>query len=133
MWGLLLNFLGGPLLSKIVGGIIDGYKAKLASMNTTEAHAVDLAKTEIEGEIASRQVEASIIRQEEGRWWTALPRPLFAFIFVIYLGKVVVWDKVFALGSTDPLSPELSGIEMIIITGYFGSRTIEKLARIFKR
>lgn len=131
--GWLLSFLSGPLLSKLVGGVIDGYKAKLASVNSTEAHAIDLAKAEIEGEVTQRQVEASIIRQEEGRWWTALPRPAFAFIFVIYYGKCVVWDKVLSLGSTDPLSPEISSIAMIVITGYFGGRTIEKVARIFKR
>lgn len=133
MMAWLLSFLGGPLLTKLVGGVIDGYKAKLASVNSTEAHAVDLAKAEILGEVAARQAEASIIRQEEGRWWTALPRPAFAFIFVIYYGKCVVWDKVLSLGHTDPLSPEISSIAMIVVTGYFGGRTIEKVARIFKR
>jgi hypothetical protein len=129
MWGFLLNLIGGP----IVSGIISAYKAKLAAQNTQDAQAADLAKTEIMGEIQARQVEASIIRQEEGRWYTALPRPMFAFIFVIYIGKCVLWDKVLGWGSTDPLSPELANIEMIIIGGYFGGRTIEKVARIFKR
>lgn len=129
MWSWLGSFLGGP----IINGLISAYKAKLAATNTTDAQAADLAKSEILGEIANRQTEASIIRQEEGRWWTAMPRPLFAFIFVIYVGKCVVWDKVLGLGSTDPLSPDLANIEMIIIGGYFGGRTIEKVARIFKR
>lgn len=129
MWSMILSFLGGP----IVNGLINAYKAKLSAKNTTDAQAADLAKAEIMGEIAQRQAEASIIREEEGRWWTALPRPLFAFIFVFYVGKCVLWDKVLGWGSTDPLSPELANIEMIIIGGYFGGRTIEKVARIFKR
>lgn len=129
MWATILSFLGGPVIT----GLISAYKAKLAATNTMDAQAVDLAKTEIMGEIAARQAEASIIRQEEGRWWTALPRPAFAFIFVIYYGKCVVWDKVLGLGVTDALSPEISGVAMIVITGYFGGRTIEKVARIFKR
>ena len=90
-------------------------------------------KADAELYTAQRQAEASIIRQEEGRWWTALPRPALAMIFVIYIGKCVLWDKVLGLGSTDPLSPELANIEMIVITGYFGGRTIEKVARIFRR
>lgn len=129
MWGFIANLFAGP----IIGALTDSYKAKLAAGNTTEAHAIDLAKSEIQGEVAQRQAEASIIRQEEGRWYTALPRPLFAFIFVIYIGKCVVWDKVLGWGSTDPLSPELANIEMLIVGGYFGGRTIEKVARIFKR
>jgi len=129
MWGFLANLFAGP----IIGALTDSYKAKLASGNTTEAHAIDLAKSEIQGEIAQRQADASIIRQEEGRWYTALPRPLFAFAFVIYVWKVVVWDKVLGLGATDALSPELSQWAMMILTAYFGGRTIEKVARIFKK
>lgn len=129
MWGWIAQLLGGPL----VNGLLNAYRAKLDAANTRDAQAVDLAKKEIEGEIAARQAEASIIRQEEGRWYTSLPRPLFAFIFIVYIGKCVIWDKVLGWGSTDPLGPELSNIEMIIVTGYFGGRTIEKVARIFKR
>ncbi len=129
MWTAILSFLGGP----IVNGLISAYKAKLAATNTTDAQAADLAKTEIMGEIALRQTEASIIRQEQGWWVTAIPRPLFAFIFIIYIGKCVVWDKVLGWGTTDPLSPELAWAEHIILVGYFGGRTIEKCFRIFKR
>ena len=129
MWSWLASFLSGP----IINGLISAYKAKLAATNTTDAQAADLAKSEILGEIANRQTEASIIRQEEGRWWTAMPRPLFAMIFVIYVGKCVVWDKVLGWGSTDPLGSELSTLEYIVVSGYFGGRTIEKVARIFKR
>lgn len=128
MWGILANLIGGP----IVSGLIGAYKARLDAKGKDNAMAADLAAKEIEGEIAARQVEASIIRQEEGRWYTALPRPLFAYAFVIYVWKLVVWDKVLGLGSTDPLSPELSQWALIILTAYFGGRTIEKVARIFR-
>ena len=112
MWGFLLNLIGGP----IVTGIISAYKAKLAATNTRDAQAADLAKTEIMGEIAARQTEASIIRQEQGWWLTAIPRPLFAFIFIIYIGKCVVWDKVLGWGSTDPLGHELATLEYIVVS-----------------
>lgn len=129
----LLSWLGSLLGGPFAKAAVDAYKAKLENASKQDKLAVDLAAKEIEGEVAARQVEASIIRAEEGRWWTSLPRPLFAYIFVLYYGKCVVWDKVLAWGSTDPLSPEISAIAMIVITGYFGGRTIEKVARIFKR
>lgn len=136
MWAMLLNFLGGPIINKLVGGAIDAYKAKLASVNSTEAHAIDLAKAEIEGEIAQRQTEASIIRQEQGWWVTALIRPLMALPFIIFAWKVVVFDKVLGSwthGSTDPLDPNMWSVFLAVVGAYFGGRTIEKVARIFRR
>jgi len=38
-----------------------------------------------------------------------------------------------ALGSTDPLTGDVASWAGIIVTTYFGGRTIEKVARIFKR
>jgi hypothetical protein len=132
MWAWLASFITGPLLSKAVGGIVDGYKAKLASVNTTEAHAIELAANEINGDIAARQVEASIIRQEQGWWVTALVRPLLALPFIVFTWKIVVWDKVLGWGSTDPLDPNMWSVFLTVVGAYFGGRTIEKVARIFK-
>lgn len=132
LWSLILNFIGGP----IVKGIIDGYKAKLEAQSTTESHAVDLAKAEIMGEIQARQTEASIIREEQGWWVTALIRPLMAMPFIIFSWKVIVWDKVLGSwtgGSTDPLDPNMWSVFLTVVGAYFGGRTIEKVARIFKR
>lgn len=132
MWALILNFLGGPVLGKLV----DAYKIKLANATQQDKLAVDLAAKEIEGEVAARQVEASILRQEEGRWWTAMIRPLFAAPFIIFAWKVIVWDKVlghWTHGSTDALDPNMWSVFLTVIGAYFGGRTIEKVARIFKR
>lgn len=132
MWGMILSFLGGP----IVNGIINAYKAKLAAQNTQDAQAAELARQEILGEIAQRQTEASIIREEQGWWVTALIRPLFAMPFIIFSWKVIVWDKVLGYwtsGNTDPLDPNMWSVFITVVGAYFGGRTIEKVARIFKR
>lgn len=132
MWTFLLRLIGGPIIT----GIIDGYKAKLAAGNTADAQAVDLAKQEILGEIVNRQTEASIIRQEQGWWVTALPRPLIAFVVTFLLAKVMIYDKAlgeWTHGHTDVLSPEIWDVIKTVIYAYFGGRTVEKVARIFKR
>jgi hypothetical protein len=125
----LLSFLSGPLLSKI----FDAYKLRLEAKTTTEAKAVELAQAEIMAEIASRQAAKEIIIAEQGRWYTAIIRPLFALPFIIYIWKLVVWDKVFKWGATDALGDNLTSVMMTIIACYFGGRTIEKVAQIFKR
>lgn len=129
MWGFLAKLIGGP----VVNGLIDGYKAKLAAGNTSEKIAADLAARELNVEQRERELVAQVTIAEQGRWYTALPRPLFAGAFIIYVWKVVVWDKVFGLGSTDALSGDVAQWAMIVLTAYFGGRSLEKVARILTR
>lgn len=125
----LLSFISGP----IIKGLIDAYKLKLEAAGKQDALAVDLAVKEIEAEIAARAEAAKIVIAEQGRWWTALPRPLFAMAFVIFVWKIVVWDKVLGWGTTDPLDPRMWDAFTIILTAYFGGRTLEKITQVFSR
>ncbi len=129
MWGFIANLIGGPL----VNGLIDGYKAKLAAGNTSEKIAADLAARELSVEQRERELATQVVIAEQGRWYTALPRPLFAFAFIIYVWKVVVWDKVLGLGATEALSGDVAQWVMIVLTAYFGGRSLEKVARIIAR
>ena len=129
MWGFIANLIGGPL----VNGLIDGYKAKLAAGNTSEKIAADLAARELSVEQRERELATQVVIAEQGRWYTALPRPLFAFAFIIYVWKVVVWDKVLGLGATEALSGDVAQWVMIVLTAYFGGRCLVKVARIIAR
>jgi len=80
-----------------------------------------------------RELANELLIAEQGHWYTALPRPLFALAFVIYVWKVVVFDKVFGFGSTDPLSGDVAQWAMIVLTAYFGGRSLEKVARVLAR
>jgi hypothetical protein len=124
--GWLGNLLGGPFAKAAV----DAYRAKLTAENTSETIAADLAARELSVEQRERELATQAVLAEQGRWYTALPRPLFAFAFVIYAWKVVVFDKVFGWGSTDPLSGDVAQWAMIVLTAYFGGRSLEKVARI---
>ena len=129
MWSILANLLGGPL----VNGLLNAYKAKLDAANVRDAKAVELAIKEIEAEIAARAAAKEIVIAEQGRWYTACIRPLFAFPLIVYFWKIILWDKIFKLGTTDPLSGMIGEWAGWIIVAYFGGRSIEKVARIFKR
>ena len=100
MLGWLASLIGGP----IINGLIESYKAKLDAANTHDRIAADLAAKDIESEIAARQQATAIIIAEQGRWYTAMIRPLLALPIIIYFWKVIVWDKVLGLGVTDPLT-----------------------------
>jgi len=123
------NLLGGPFAKAAV----DAYRAKLSAESTSEKIAADLAARELSVERRERELSTQVLIAEQGRWYTALPRPLFALAFIIYVWKTVVWDKVLGLGSTDPLSGDVAQWAMIVLTAYFGGRSLEKVARILAR
>ena len=125
MLAWLASLIGGP----IINGLIDGYKAKLDAANTHDRIAADLAAKDIEAEIAARQQASAIIIAEQGRWYTAIIRPLLALPIIIYFWKVIVWDKMLDLGATDPLTGMVADWAGTIVTAYVGGRTVEKVAR----
>jgi len=127
--GWLGNMLGGPFAK----AALDAYRARLTADNTSEKIAADLAARALDVEARERELAAKLIVAEQGRWYTALPRPLFAGAFIIYAWKVVVWDKVLGLGVTDALGGDVAQWAMIVLTAYFGGRSLEKVARILAR
>jgi hypothetical protein len=133
MLATLLTWLGHLLGGPFAQAAVEAYRAKLASDNTADKIAADLAAREIALEQRERELAAQAVIAEQGRWFTALPRPLFATAFIIYAWKVVVWDKVLGWGVTDPLSGDVAQWAMIVLTAYFGGRSLEKVAKIIAR
>lgn len=129
MWTWLASLLGGP----VVNGLINAYKAKLEAANTQDRIAADLVAKEIEAEIEARKQASAVIIAEQGRWYTAIIRPLLALPIIIYFWKAIVWDKVLGLGATDPITGMIADWTGMIITAYVGGRSIEKAARLFAR
>lgn len=133
MFAMLLGWLGSLLGGPFAKAALDAYRAKLSAENASDKIAADLAARELQVEERERDLAAQVTIAEQGRWFTALPRPLFAFAFIIYLWKVVVWDKVLGWGTTDALSGEVAQWATIVLTAYFGGRSLEKVAKILGR
>lgn len=74
-----------------------------------------------------------VIIAEQGRWYAAIWRPLLAFPVVVFMWKVINWDAVLGLGTTLALKGDVATWAGAIVTAYVGGRTIEKVARIFRR
>lgn len=125
----ILSFLGGP----VVNGLISAYKAKLTAANAQDKLAVELATKEIDAEIAARAEAGKVLLIENGRWWTAAPRSIVQWSFAIFVAKAVVWDKVLGLGSTPALHGDIANWAGMVMAMWFGGRTIEKVAQIFRR
>lgn len=127
----LLKWLGGFLTGPLLQGALDAYKAKLGNENNADQRSSDLLAKELSLEQREAELNAQVVVAEQGHWYTAMVRPLFAMPFIIFLWKVIVWDKVLAQwthGSTDNLSPDLWQWGGIVLTAYFAGRSLEKVA-----
>jgi hypothetical protein len=133
MFSMILGWLGNLLGGPFAAAAVKAYQAKLTAENTSEKTAADLAARELAVEQREAELATQTVIAEQGRWYTALPRPLFAFAFIIYVWKVVVWDKVLGLGVTDALSGDVAQWATVVLTAYFGGRSLEKVARILGR
>ena len=48
-------------------------------------------------------------------------------------GKLLIWDKVLGLGTTDPLAGFAATTSNFVVSFYFAKRGFENVARIIKR
>ena len=127
IWKLVTSLIGGP----IIKGLLDGYRARLDAGNTSERIAADLAARELAVQQAEIAAQAQLRIAQIGRWHE--PEHLAAYIFVAYLGKVVVWDSMLGLGATPAIKGAAGEWLALIAMFLFGKRTIENVARIIKR
>jgi len=123
----ILSFLGGP----VIKGLIDAYQAKLKAGNVDSKIASDLAATEIAAQTAETAQITQYRIAELGYWYE--PDKLMGYTVAIYFGKLLIWDKVLGLGSTDPLAGFAATTATTIVAFYFVKRGFENVARIIKR
>jgi len=55
------------------------------------------------------------------------------YCVAIYFAKLLIWDKVLGLGTTDPLAGWASTSANLIVMFYFGKRGFENVAKILRR
>jgi len=127
MWMAIISFLGGP----VIKGLIDAYHLKLKAANADAKIAADLAATEIAAQVMENQAQSQLKIAEIGHPWEV--EKLFAYVTLLYYGKLLIWDKILTLGSTDPLTGWALWAANLIISFYFVKRGFENVARIIKR
>lgn len=122
MLAWILSFLSGPLRG-ISNDIKEAYTAKLSAANDKERIAADERIAVLEGR------EAIILRAMSDRVerWVRIG---FALPFIVYINKIIFWDKIFGWGTTDALSSSFLDIMYIVLAGYFLDTITGK---VFKR
>ena len=127
MWMAILSFLGGP----VIKGLIDAYQAKLKAGNVESKIAADLAATEIAAQVNESNAITQYRIAELGHWYE--PDKLMGYCVAAYFSKLLIFDKVLGLGTTDPLAGFASVTSNLVVSFYFAKRGFENVARIIKR
>lgn len=108
-------------LAALADGLADAYRAKLAAKNDAE-------RIEADKQIAFFQDQMALARSaaENDKWWS--PRTLMAYCAALYVAKIVVYDTVLGWGFTPNPGDQVTGIVMLIVGFYFGSKAVTDLA-----
>lgn len=125
-WLKIFGWFSGLDIGGIAKTAADAYAAKQDAGVKRDQIDTDLVARETALSVQEAELNARIIIAEQGNWLTRMARPAIAFPFIVYLWKVVLWDKVLGLGVTDGLGNQLAGIFITIIGSYFIGRTVEK-------
>ena len=111
MWLTILKLIGAGLPA--IGSEIAKEKTKQLDAKTegekiASAERIDMLEKQKELIIEGQ-------RQRIGEW----VRLAWALPFIIYIWKLLIWDKVMGWGATDALSPTLEYIMWTVLGGYF--------------
>jgi hypothetical protein len=117
----LLAPLIGTAVSALTGSLNQAYKDRLNAKNDAERIEADKQISFYQGQI-SLAVEAA----KNDKWWST--RELLGKIALIYVAKIVVWDTVLQLGSTPDPGPQVTGIVMLVLGFFVGSKAVTDIA-----
>lgn len=126
MWLSIMSFIGGPVIS----GLISAYREHLKATTTDKQTASGLAGQEIAAQTAETQSITSLKIAQVGHPFEV--EKLFAYVTLFYYAKLLIWDKVMGLGSTDPLTGWALVAANLVIGFYFTKRTAENVTTIIK-
>lgn len=118
MLKIILSFLSGPLTT-VSNDLRKAYEAKLTAQNDSERVAA-------EERINLLEARKTVILSAQSDPFERFVRIAFATPFVLYLWKLLLWDKVLEWGTTDDLSQNLWNIFFIILGGYFVDAIIKR-------
>jgi len=128
-WFSILLGLMDPI-EKITEAIV---KARADALNAT----TEQAKIAAQEDIAMLQARQAVLIAESGvSRVNVYIQALLAFPVIVLLWKIFIWDKAFGQltsGHTDPLSPELWQVVMVVIGFYFVYAGAIGVTRILKR
>ena len=117
----LISLLTGGIIGQIAAPLNEAYRNKLTADTDAKKLAAEQAIAFFEG-----QMKLAVQAAQSDKWWST--RELIGKCALIYVFKIIVWDTVLKLGITLDPGPQVSGIVMVVIGFYFGSKALGDIA-----
>lgn len=118
MFGFLLSLINP--FGQIVDKIAD-VKVRLAEEQNSQR------RIALEEELAHLEARKDVILQAQSDPMERWVRIGFALPFILYIWKLVIYDKLLGWGATDDLSTNLWSILWIVLGGYFVDVAIKRI------
>lgn len=112
LWLKIVGWLTGGGLGGIASELRQAHKDKLSAANDGDRIAADIT-------IAQLTARQGALINGKGAWVSKLVQAMYAAPFLVYNGKVIVWDKVLGLGVTDPLGQYEQNLGIMVAGFYF--------------
>jgi hypothetical protein len=109
-------------ISRIAAKIAD---ARIAATQAT----TDKERIEQEERVKALEAWRAVLEREADSKVNQIIRALLAVPVVVFLWKVIIWDKVLKLGATDDLSENLWYVTMMVLGFYYVHWTVGRLKR----
>jgi hypothetical protein len=123
MLGIITSLLGlADPISRIAGKIAD---ARIAAVQAT----TDKERIEQEERVKALEARRAVLEREADGRINSIVRALLAVPVVVFLWKVIIWDKVLGLGATDDLSTNLWYVTMMVLGFYYVHWTVGRFKR----
>lgn len=121
------------ILSSIISGVIGPITSTITAIYTKKQD-VNIESLKVNGQVDTAlvaayvsiaQANATLLNNNAARSLQAL----FAIPLAVYYGKCILWDKVFGLGSTDPLTGDIGTYSLWIMGFLFMHSAITSWGR----
>lgn len=120
MIGTFLSWLAGGGIAAIGKELRLAQQARLNAQNEQARLEADQNIAYWQGQMQLAQAAAA-----NDKWWST--RELIGKCVLLYVAKIVVWDTVLKLGVTPDPGPQVTGIVMVVIGFYFGSKAVSDI------
>jgi len=107
------------------------YDAKVQITTARIGGDVNVAKALVSGVVAEGQTRVAFLQTVSQSKFLMTLVGSFAFPFIFYVNKVVVWDICLGWGSTPPIRGNVADWGGVIIAGIFGAGTVMGVGHMF--
>lgn len=120
MFGFLIGLINP--LGRITDKLVSAYAEKQNAVTDQQRIASD-------ERIKALEARRDVILQAQSDPMERWVRIGFALPFILYLWKLVLWDKLLGWGVTDDLSADLWAILYIVLGGYFVDQVVRRIKK----